>query len=113
MLPSGNCGKQFIGELARLFNAFTTESVMEGYSIKVAMTMSNLLLQKPHSKSKCRDHITCLKRRFNLWKKGKFQELVKEGKSIQRNLRTSRLPTNRVETQVARKFSKLMRDGKV
>ena len=40
MLPSGNCGKQFIGELAKLFNAFAHESAHEAFAIKAAMTIS-------------------------------------------------------------------------
>ena len=69
MLPSGNCGKQFIGELAKLFNAFAHESAHEAFAIKAAMTMP-ALLQKPHSNSKTRDHISCLIRRLALWEKG-------------------------------------------
>ena len=62
MLPSGNCGKQFIGELAKLFDAFAQESAYEAFAIKATMTMPSLLLQKPHSKSKTRDHVSCLSR---------------------------------------------------
>ena len=60
MLPSGSSGKQFIGELAKLYDAFASESTHESFAIKAVMTMPALLLQKPHSKSKTRDHISCL-----------------------------------------------------
>ena len=43
------CGKRFVGELARLFSAFATESTLEAIAIKTAMTMPALLLQKPHA----------------------------------------------------------------
>ena len=89
MLPSGNCGKKFVAELARLFEAYATESPIETFAIKAAMTMPTLLLQKPHAKSKTRDHITCLKRRLELWEKGDLAKLLKEGKSIQNHLRVS------------------------
>ena len=39
MLPSGNCGKKFVAELARLFEAYATESPIETFAIKAAMTM--------------------------------------------------------------------------
>ena len=47
MIPSGAQGKRFVGELARLFNAFASESALEVFAIKAAMTMPALLLQKP------------------------------------------------------------------
>ena len=47
MIPSGAQGKRFVGELARLFNAFASESALEVFAIKAAMAMPALLLQKP------------------------------------------------------------------
>ena len=47
MIPSGAQCKRFVGELARLFNAFASESALEVFAIKAAMTMPALLLQKP------------------------------------------------------------------
>ena len=61
--------KQFVAELARLFEAYATESPIEAFAIKAAMTMPALLLQKPHAKSKTRDHITCLKRCLEIWER--------------------------------------------
>ncbi len=114
MLPSGNCGKQFVGELARLFEAYATESAIETFAIKAAMTMPTLLLQKPHSKSKSKDHITCLRRRLTLWENGDIAELLKEGKAIQNHVRTSSRRTDKInEARMARTFSKLMMEGKV
>ena len=65
MVPSGNSGKQFIENLTKLFTAYAQESSHESFAIKAAMTMPALLLQKPHSKSKTKDHITCLARRLS------------------------------------------------
>lgn len=87
MIPSGAQGKRFVGELARLFNAFASESALEAFAIKAAMTMPALLLQKPSTKSKSIDHVNCLRRRIALWEKGDIQKLLKEGKTIQRQLR--------------------------
>ena len=78
------------------------------------MTMPALLLQKPHSKSKTRDHISCLNRRLALWEKGNTAELLKEGKVIQSHLRSSfgGHPDHDNE-KLARTFSKLMMEGRV
>ena len=66
-VPSGKCGKQFVGELTRLFNAFAMESDLESIALKAAMTLPSLMLQKPHAKSKTHDHISCLQCRLSLW----------------------------------------------
>ena len=53
-VPSGACGKRFVGELACLFQAFANESAYEAFAIKAAMTLPALMLQKPNTKSKTR-----------------------------------------------------------
>ena len=59
-VPSGSTGKQFVAEIARLFESFATESVLEAVALKAAMTLPALLLQKPHAKSEVQEHIACL-----------------------------------------------------
>ena len=108
MLPSRNCGKQFIGELAKLFDAFAQESAYEAFAIKAAMTMPSLLLQKPHSKSKTQDHVSCVSRRLALWEQGDVAELLKEGKLIQSHLRSSFGKLHEENNKLARTFSRLM-----
>ena len=114
MVPSGSSGKKFIAELAKLYDAFASESSHESFAIKAAMTMPALLLQKPHSKSKTRDHISCLSRRLELWENGNISVLMKEGKLIQSHLRSSfgGHPNNDNE-KLARTFSRLMTGGRV
>ncbi len=91
MLPSNVLeSKLFINELARLFEAFNEQSSIEIYAIKAVMCLAALLLQKPFKKSKARDHIRCLKRRWDLWKEGAIDELVVEGEAIQRYLRADK-----------------------
>ena len=80
ILPSGNCGEIFVAELARLFEAYATESPIETSAITAVMIMPTLF-QKPHAKSKTRDHITCLKRRLEIWEMGDLAKLLKEGES--------------------------------
>ena len=90
------------------------ESTLEALAIKAAMTMPALLLQKSHPKSKFQDHVTCLHPRFALWEVSKIEEVVKEGKSIQRHLSTLLLSTTNNEyVWAAQKFSNLMMKGKV
>ena len=90
-VPSGACGKQFVAELARLFDAFSAESDLEAIALKAAMTLPSLMLQKPHAKSKTRDHISCLRRRLISWGKGDTEDLLKEGKALQKSLANSQL----------------------
>ena len=114
MVPSGSTGKKFIGELVKLYDAFASESSYESFAIKTAMTMPALLLQKPHSKSKSHEHISCLIRRMELWKRGDITELLKEGKLIQTHLRSSfGSHPNDDDEKLARTFSKLMMEGRV
>ena len=84
------------------------------FAVKAAMTLPALLLQKPHSKSKTRDHISCLQRRLVLWKEGNIRELLKEGRLIQSHLRSSfDQHLNNDTEKIARSFSKLMFAGRV
>ena len=113
-VPSGASGKCFVGELARLFEAFATESAFEAFALKAVMTLPALVLQKPHAKSKTRDHISCLQRRFALWEKGDIAELLKEGKAIQRSLKASSSRRDaKDDATTARKFAQLMMEDRV
>ena len=114
-VPSGACGKQFVAELARLFDAFAAESDIEAIALKAAMTLPSLMLQKPHAKSKIHDHISCLQHRLMLWDKGDIADLLKEGKALQKLLIKSQ-PFRRDtidNASTARRFSKLMMEGRV
>ena len=114
-VPSGACGKQFVAELARLFDAFAAESDIEAIALKAAMTLPSLMLQKPHAKSKIHDHISCLQCRLILWDKGDIADLLKEGKALQKLFVKSqpfRRDTND-NASTACRFSKLMMEGRV
>ena len=114
-VPSGACGKQFVAELTRLFNAFASESDLEAIALKSAMTLPSLMLQKPHAKSKTHDHISCLRRRLSLWEKGDILNLLKEGRALQKSLARSQPPKRDTadDTSAARKFSRMMMEGRV
>ena len=70
------------------------------------------MLQKPHQKSKSKEHSTHLERRLNLWLQGDIDTLLREGRCIQKHLSP---PTNQpINTEKkARIFSRLMLQGKV
>ncbi len=80
-------------------------------ALKAIAVASILLLQKPHRKSKPREHTSCLERRLQLWSEGEFDDLLNEGKVLQ-----GRLPkihdTKDAEDHLARSFSNLMFEGK-
>ncbi len=84
---------------------------LECVALKAITVASILLLQKPHRKSKPREHTSCLERRLQLWSEGKFDDLLNEGKALQ-----GRLPkihnTKDAEDHLARSFSNLMFEGK-
>ena len=76
--------------LAGLFRSYGEASAMESVSLRAAMVMPILLLQKPHARSKSRDHAHCLEKRLDLWKAGNIDALIQEGRTIQSQLCTGR-----------------------
>ena len=113
MLPSGQQGKRFVNELTRLYQAFNQQSALETIAIKAAMCLPLLVLQKPHAKSKTKDHIMCLRRRLDLWEEGDFSMLIMEGKMIQRRLNNTHRNIPSKDSCIARTFTKLMNSGKI
>ena len=96
-----------MSELARLYNAFTSSSAMESIAMKAAIVLP---VQKPSSKSKAKEHNNCLERRLRTWLDGDLNDLVSEGRIIQR-----RIPkTNPGDSQkcLSRSFANLMFEGK-
>ena len=75
--------------------------------------MPKLLLQKPHPKSKTKEHTRCLERRLHVWSAGNFEELIKEGKTIQQHLPQRRMQTSDQNQRLAKTFASLMLRGKV
>ena len=112
MVPSGKVGDSFVREMARMFAAYGESTALEPISLLAAMTMPALLLQRPHQKSKVKDHIRALEKRLELWKKGNLSELLIEGRCIQQRLKFKKRGKDDGE-ELARSFSKLMRCGKV
>ncbi len=106
-VPTGKAGTAFVSELSWLFRAYAEGTALECVALKAITVASILLLQKPHRKSKPREHTSCLERRLQLWSEGKFDDLLNEGKALQ-----GRLPkihnTKDAEDHLARSFSNLI-----
>ena len=78
--------------------------------MKAAMVMPALLLQKPHPRSKAKDH---LERCLRQWSEGDLEGLVNEGYTIQHQFSRQHQNRFRPVQQTARVFAKLMMEGKV
>ena len=109
-VPFGKAGKEFVGELSRLFAGFASSSLLESIALKAATVLPILLLQKPQSVSKSKDHIACLVRRLNSWKEGNLNDLILEGRAIQRRL--PKFSSPKINESRARLFANLMFAGK-
>ena len=90
LVPFGKTGERFVDELSMLFRAYGESTALEPIAITAAMTMPALLLQKPHPRSKTKDHVKCLERRLEDWKQGNISDLLLEGRSMQQRIRSER-----------------------
>ena len=84
---------------------------MKGIAFTAIMIMPSLLLQKPSKRSKSKEHLIALERRIELWKSGEFLELLKEGATIQKDLRD--VIENKTLSEISRKFTTKMQKGNV
>jgi hypothetical protein len=110
-VPSGKAGRKFVSEVSRLFRAYGESSALESIGLMAAMILPALVLQKPSPKAKTKELTCCLERRLALWEKGDILALLMEGKIIQSKFKSS--SHSRQRDQLAKKFSKLMSQGKV
>ena len=113
-IPSGKAGTSFVREVSRMLRAYAESSALEGVAMKAAMILPALLLQKPHTRSKTKEHVKHLERRLSLWKEGNLDSLLEEGQTIQSRFTKEYNNQNTSSSeQLLRKFSKLMTEGKV
>ena len=109
-VPTGKDGREFVSELARLYQAFGSASTLESVALKATIVLPILLLQKPSKVSKTKDHVKCLERRLQHWLNGDLEELTREGRTIQQKLPKGR--TSGTYQNLASTFSNLMFKGK-
>ena len=96
-----------------MFRAYADGSALESVAMKAAMVMPALLLQKPHPRSKAKDHTLHLERRLRQWSEGDLEGLMKEGYTIQHQFSRQHQNRSRSAQQTAREFTKLMMEGRV
>ena len=89
-VPSGNLGKSFVSELARLYKSYAESTALESVAMYGAFLVPVLLLQKPHTSSTNKDHVVCPERRLQAWKDGDIADLLHEGATIQQRLKSPR-----------------------
>ena len=68
----------FIEELTFWLRQFNASSKLNPIALKALMILPSLMLQKPSARSKSKEHLECLIRRLELWKKGDINEILRE-----------------------------------
>jgi hypothetical protein len=94
-----------------MFQAYADISSLESVALTATMVMPALLLQKPHPKSKAKEHTLYLNHRLKQWMDGDINGLLDEGRAIQKRL--VRQSKQRSSDDTVRVFAKLMMQGKV
>ena len=108
LVPRGKAGTDFIREITRLIKLFTTITKWSRIALTLVHIFIPLMLQKPSSKSKAKDHLKYLERRLKLWNAGDFAALLAENDEIQKR----RSQDERKESR-EKAFCRLMFMGKV
>ena len=68
-------------------SANADRSLLESITLKSAMPLPTLILQKQFRTSKTKDHINCIEKRLDLWLKSDIDTLIMEGRTIQRSFK--------------------------
>ena len=84
---------------------------MQNITLRAAIVLLAVALQKPSMKSKAKDHQEYLAKRIALWKEGEIDSLLGEGRAIQeRPAKTKR----QIEApNIAKIFAKLVMEGQI
>ena len=109
-LPTGKSVKFFIRELTVWLEHFNQRSNFHAIALKAYMILPALLLQKPSSNSKAKDHCKKLEERLSMWKNGEITNLIKEGRLIQEHLKLSKRCATEDKAKI---FAKLMLQDKI
>ena len=110
LVPRGKAGKDFITELTRIINLFVYATPWEGLALPLLHIFIPMMLQKPSSKSKAKDHAKYLKERLIKWSGGFLEEVMKEAREIQKRLHQQATGKQRAKSKL---FCNLMLMGKV
>ena len=110
-IPSGRAGKMFIDELTFWLKQLNYNLELNLIALKAVMVLPSLILQRPSSASKSKEHSTATERRLALWKQGDLNLLVKEVRFIQEKFVSSRKAKS-IE-DISRIFARLVMQGKI
>ena len=97
-------------EATRLLSFYNNETELESVALKALIVFAPLILQKPAKNSKRKEHISHVERRLCMWKNGEFEDLINEGKAIQRRIVSSRKTKQRSITKTC---TNLILQGKI
>ena len=111
MVPRGRVGSDFIKEITNIINQFTNpSSKWSRLALAKVHIFIPMMLQKPSSKSKAKDHVKYLEKRLKLWKSGNLHAIMTENREIQNKLRRNQ--DKKQETK-EKNFIRLMLMGKI
>ena len=108
--PHGKIGRGFIDQLSKHINDWNNGTAMNHLALEAVIALLAVGLQKPSQKSKAKEHQECLEKRLKLWRNGKIDCLLREGRMIQRRIQQScrNDPPNKVKI-----FAKLVVEGQI
>ena len=113
-VPSGAAGKLFIEELSFWLKQFNNQgSQLNSIALKAFMVLPPLLLQKPSSKSKAKEHTQCLTRRLQQWKEGNINTLLREATCIQQKMLKRKPTSSKTPEELSKIFARLIMQGKI
>ena len=110
MTPRGKAGTDFIKTITKLIQYFTNSSKWSRLSLALVHIFIPLMLQKPSSKSKAKDHSKYLEKRMKLWNDGDLDSIMAENREIQKRLKHSQ---DKKKESKQKLFCRLMLQGKV
>ena len=76
--------------VGKIVSSFAEDSALSSIALMAWSMMQPLLIQKPHWNSHAKDHSAHLLRRLEMWSKGSFGALLREGHCIQDHLLPSK-----------------------
>ena len=109
-IPLGKAGKDFVSEMASLYQACAEGSQIESFTLTAAMILPSLILQKPYPGSKAKEHLKCIERRMTQWRDGDIDSLRQECLTIQQHLQPLK---GTPRDNLARSFANLVMQSKV
>ena len=89
-IPKGEVGEKFLKKVVTLLQLFNDKTGWESIALLALHVFIPLMLQKPSTKSKNRDHLRYLEKRLKMWKNGELTEIMLEGEEIQKKMKQSK-----------------------